>query len=133
MIAAEVVAAAGIDQDNLVAALPRVDPSRVPIRPAPRWFRALWARGISAVAMPWAVYLHPRHFGRPLAELGPLVVHELTHVDQWRRLGLVGWTRAYLGGYLGNRLRGAGHVAAYRGIGLEVEARATARRIGRAG
>jgi len=80
--------------------------------------------------MPWAVYLHPGHLERPPAELGPLIVHELTHVDQWRRLGPFGWARAYLGDYLRARLRGVGHTAAYRGIGLEAEARATARRIG---
>ena len=130
MIAADYISAAGIDMDRLAAALPRVDPARVPVRPAPRWFRAIWARGISAVAMPWAVYVHPGHLNRPPGDLGPLIVHELTHIDQWRRLGPVGWARAYLGDYFRGRRRGVGHVEAYRGIGLEVEARETARRLG---
>jgi hypothetical protein len=128
--AADIVDAAGIDRDSLAAALPRVDPVSVPVRAAPRWFRALWARGITAVAMPWAVYFHPLHLDRPLADLGPLIVHELTHVDQWRRLGPVGWARSYLGDYLRNRRCGVGHAEAYRAIGFEVEARATARRLG---
>lgn len=130
MTAAEIVEAAGIDRDRLAGALPRIDPGRVPVRSAPRWFRAVWAPGIRAVAMPWAVYLHPGLLDRPLADLGPLVVHELTHVEQWRRLGPVGWARRYLGEYLRNRVRGAGHAGAYRAIGLEVEARAMARRFG---
>jgi hypothetical protein len=130
VIAADYIAAAGIDTDRLAAALPRVDPGRVPVRPAPRWFRATWARGISAVALPWAVYLHPKHLDRPPGDLGRLLVHELTHIDQWRRLGPLGWARAYLGDYARGRCGGAGHAEAYRGIGLEVEARETARRLG---
>lgn len=67
--------------------------------------------------------------------LGPLVIirreaagdtallrHELVHVEQWRRLGAVGFVRRYLGSYLLWRLRGKGHVGAYRRIPLEIEA-----------
>jgi hypothetical protein len=129
VIAADFIVAAGIDFDTLAAALPRVDPARVPVRAAPRWFRAVWARGISAVAMPWAVYLHPRHLDRPSGDLGRLIVHELTHVDQWRRLGLLRWARAYLGDYLRGRRRGMSHEEAYRRIALEVEARAVSHRV----
>lgn len=129
MIAADLIAAAAIDVDTLAAALPRVDPARVPVRVAPRWFRAVWGPGISAVAMPWAVYLHPRHLDRPPGDLGRLIVHELTHVDQWRRLGFLRWARAYLGDYLRGRRRGMSHEESYRYIALEVEARAVSRRI----
>jgi hypothetical protein len=89
----------------------------------------MWARGISAVAVPWAVYVLPRHLDRPAGDLGRLIVHELTHVDQWRRLGLLRWARAYLGDYLRGRRRGMSHDEAYRQIGLEVEARAVSLRI----
>lgn len=128
MTAADFIVAAGIDVDGLAAALPRVDPALVPVRPARRWFRATWARGIGAVAMPWAIYLHPRLLKRPPADLGRLVVHELTHIDQWRRLGPLRWARRYLGDYLRGRRGGLSHEEAYRSIALEVEARAVARR-----
>jgi hypothetical protein len=56
-----------------------------------------------------------------------LLRHELVHVEQWRRLGFVGFVRRYLGSYLGWRLRGHSHRDAYRHIGLEVEAEWRAR------
>lgn len=89
--------------------------------------RALWPRGISAMALPWGIYLAPGVLERSLADLGPLIVHELTHIAQWRRLGPVGWARSYLGDYLRSRRAGLQHHEAYRAIGLEAEARDTAR------
>ena len=79
------------------------------------------------MAVPWGIYLDPAVAARPLAELGPLIVHELTHIDQWRRLGPIGWGRAYLGDYLRGRRGGLAHHEAYRAIGLEREARRVAR------
>lgn len=126
---AEAIDAAGIDRNALAVALPRVDPSRVPVWAAGRWFRLFWAPGITAVAMPWGVYVHPDRLRAPLAELGPLMVHELTHIEQWKRLGAMGWLRAYVGDYLRGRRRGLRHHDAYRAIGLEEEARGTAARL----
>lgn len=128
--AAEALLASGIDRDAVAEALPRIEASRVPVYRAAGWFRALWFRGISAVAMPWGIYLAPDVLQHPLEDLGALIVHELTHIDQWRRLGPIGWARSYLGDYLGGRRRGLGHHDAYRAIGLEAEARETARRLG---
>ena len=51
-----------------------------------------------------------------------LLRHEGVHVEQWRRLGVVGFLRRYLGDYLRLRVRGYGHRAAYLRIPLEVEA-----------
>ncbi|MBV8160083.1 MAG: DUF4157 domain-containing protein, partial [Acidimicrobiia bacterium] len=51
-----------------------------------------------------------------------LLGHEVEHVRQWRRLGLVGFLARYLGAYLRWRLRGYDHWGAYRRIPLEVEA-----------
>jgi hypothetical protein len=130
--AAEALAASGIERRLVGDELPRVDPSRVPVWRAARWFRALWAPGITAVALPWGVYLHPDRIAEPLDRLGPLIVHELTHIDQWRRLGPIGWARAYLGDYVRSRRRGSPHHEAYRAIGLEVEAREVATRIAEA-
>lgn len=56
-----------------------------------------------------------------------LLRHELVHVEQWKRLGFVGFGRRYLGAYLRWRVHGHGHLDAYRRIPLEVEAEWRAR------
>jgi hypothetical protein len=57
-----------------------------------------------------------------------LLAHEAEHVRQWHDQGMVGFTISYLGAYLGARLRGYGHDAAYRRIPQEVRAEWRARR-----
>ena len=52
-----------------------------------------------------------------------LVAHELVHVRQWAELGRLGFLVRYLGAYLRNLARLRDHMAAYRAIPLEVEAR----------
>jgi hypothetical protein len=128
MSSGEVLLRSGIDLDALARDLPHVDPSRIPVRAASAWFRLFWAPWVTAVAMPWGIYLHPKRFEEDPGDLGPLIVHELTHIDQWRRLGPVGWFRAYLGGYRRGRRAGSSRRDAYRSIPLEVEARDVARR-----
>ena len=51
-----------------------------------------------------------------------LLRHERVHVEQWRRLGIVGFLVRYLGAYARWRLHGHGHWDAYRRIPLEIEA-----------
>ena len=67
---------------------------------------------------------------RSAADDSRLMRHELVHVRQWRRLGVAGFLRRYVGAYLRQRLRGYGHWAAYRRIPLEIEAEWVARRSG---
>lgn len=126
--AGEVLLRAGVDLDALSKDLPHVDPSRVPVWAAAGWFRLFWASWVTAVAMPWGIYLHPKRFAEDPTDLGPLMVHELAHIDQWRRLGVVRWVRAYLGGYRRSRRAGSSRRDAYLSIPLEVEARDLARR-----
>jgi len=57
-----------------------------------------------------------------------LARHEAVHVQQWRRLGVLGFLVRYLGAYVAWRVRGYPHWAAYRRIPLEVEAEWVARR-----
>lgn len=64
---------------------------------------------------------------RQCADSAHLLRHEEEHVRQWRRLGVFGFLRIYLGSYLSARWRGFGHRAAYRMIPLEVEAEQAAR------
>jgi hypothetical protein len=128
--AGELIRAGGIDPGSLAGVLPRVDPERVPVRVARRWFRMFWARWVTAMALPWGIYLHPDRLSDEPERLGRSIIHELTHIDQWRRLGLIGWAREYLGGYRRGRRRGLSRHEAYRAIPLEVEARDIADRHG---
>lgn len=57
-----------------------------------------------------------------------LLRHELEHVRQYREQGFVGFLRRYVLDYLGLRLRGWGHDAAYRRIPAEIEAEWRTRR-----
>lgn len=57
-----------------------------------------------------------------------LLRHELVHVEQWRRLGVVRFLGRYLSAYARWRLRGYSHWGAYRRIPLEVEAEWRSRR-----
>ncbi|MCA1691952.1 MAG: hypothetical protein LC733_07065, partial [Actinobacteria bacterium] len=65
---------------------------------------------------------------RDSADSPRLLRHEEEHVRQWRKLGVLGFLRIYLGSYLAARWWGFGHRAAYRLIPLEVEAEEAARR-----
>jgi len=115
--------AAEIDYDLLCESLPNVDPATVRFRRAPRlmWFiRRFFLPTARAITLPWGVYLHPDAY--PQASSARLLVHELAHVEQWRRLGILGFLRRYLGDYGRARLKGTPHQAAYRAISLEVEA-----------
>lgn len=68
-------------------------------------------------------------FVRRGKELSPrLERHEYEHVRQFARYGWLGFFRRYLGAYLRWRLRGYGHLAAYRRIPFEIEAEWRARR-----
>lgn len=57
-----------------------------------------------------------------------LMAHEAEHVRQYRERGVPGFLAAYLRDYLGLRLRGWPHWAAYRRLGLEVDAEWRTRR-----
>lgn len=87
-----------------------------------RWVGGPVPPGAAAVTLGSLVIVRRRAAGN-----AALLRHELVHVAQWRRLGLVGFARRYLGAYLRWRLRGHGHWDAYRRIPLEVEAEWQAR------
>ena len=66
---------------------------------------------------------------RRAAAMSPyLLRHELVHVRQWRRHGVIGFLAHYLGAYIGGRLRRKGHRGAYLRIPFEIEADWVARR-----
>jgi Mycothiol maleylpyruvate isomerase N-terminal domain len=55
-----------------------------------------------------------------------LLRHELTHVEQWRTLGIGGFACVYIGEYIRGRRSGLSHHQSYLAISLEQEARARA-------
>ena len=62
------------------------------------------------------------------ADVG-LIAHELVHVEQWRKLGVVAFLVRYLGDYVNGRRAGLGHWDAYRAIRFEAEATCRAVRL----
>ncbi len=57
-----------------------------------------------------------------------LLRHELVHVRQWRRYGMLGFGVRYIGNYALWRARRKGHHGAYLRIPMEIEAAWVARR-----
>jgi hypothetical protein len=118
----------GVDPDGLRKVLPHVDPAAVRVKVASPLFRRFWAKGIAAVSLPFGVYVQPAvmdrlRIGAEPERSGRLLVHELVHIDQWRRLGPIRHIAQYLGDYLRGRWHRKGHWESYLAIRLEVEAR----------
>lgn len=111
----------GVTPEQACVATGLDDLDAVPIRPAPKWMRRLWRGPVAAMTLPWAIYVDRDHLTS--ADSGPLILHELVHVRQWRRLGSWRFLRIYLADYIRNRRAGMDHQHAYLGIRLEKEAR----------
>jgi len=88
-----------------------------------RWVGGPVPPGSAAITLGRLIIVRERAAGDP-----HLLRHELVHVEQWRRLGVVRFLAQYVGSYLLWRLRGHGHRAAYHRIPQEVEAEWRARR-----
>ena len=136
------LAAVELDQDLVRSILPRVDPFAVKIRVGPFWFRPFWfrpfwGRKIAAIALPFGIYVRPavmqrlrsgaERSGAEPVRNARLIVHELVHVEQWRRLGGLRLIIRYGSDYVRGLARTRSHWEAYRGVRTEVEARAAAR------
>ena len=52
-----------------------------------------------------------------------LIAHELVHVQQWSRAGMIGFLRWYIGDYVRLRLKGHPHRVAYWRLSAERSAR----------
>jgi hypothetical protein len=132
LTAADVLDPVDLDDVLLRSLLPRVDAGAVRVRVGPFWFRAVWGRRIAAVALPWGIYVRPAVMerlrdGREPRRNARLIVHELMHVEQWRRLGGPRLVARYGADYARGLLRTRSHWQAYRGVRTEIEARAAAR------
>jgi hypothetical protein len=81
------------------------------------WVGGPVPRGFAGITIGSLVIVRDRDAATPA-----LVRHELVHVRQWKRHGPIGFVVRYLGSYLRWRLRGVGHLGAYRRIPFEIEA-----------
>jgi hypothetical protein len=68
------------------------------------------------------------HSRTPRAQLS-FLSHELTHVEQYRDLGLIGFLREYIGEYQAHRRRGLNRIEAYHRISFEDQARNRSERV----
>ena len=80
-------------------------------------------RQADAMTVGRTIYVRPGH-----EQSQSLIAHELVHVRQWQEHGRFGFLRRYLWAYARNLVALRDHMAAYRAIPFEAEARAEAAR-----
>ncbi|HEX6286478.1 MAG TPA: hypothetical protein VFZ80_03255 [Acidimicrobiia bacterium] len=124
MNAGRILRKAGLDGDELRAAIAPVDPDTVNVWPASRSMMRLWRRGIKGVTIRSWVFVDPEILRGDADRLGRLVIHELVHVRQFNESGYVPFSLRYVYEYLGGVLQGKGLRQAYLDISAEQEARA---------
>jgi hypothetical protein len=90
----------------------------------PRWLRPLLMRNVIAITLGRRIWIaeHVRD-----EDFASLVRHEMVHVRQMARLGLVRFLWRYINEYIRNRRRGMSHDDAYLAVSFEVEAFAAER------
>jgi diguanylate cyclase (GGDEF)-like protein len=88
----------------------------------PFWIRPFVFRGVLALTLGRRIYLAPLLVARGEAAIAKIVRHEMIHVRQVVRLGLVRFLVRYLLEYLRHRRAGLTHHAAYRAVRFEEEA-----------
>lgn len=88
----------------------------------PWWLRTFVARNVVAITLGRSVYVSPAYLQRPALELERLLRHELVHVAQVARLGLLRFLVSYVREYASLRRKGLPAGEAYRAISFEREA-----------
>ena len=87
----------------------------------PWWLRPFLQRSVIAITLGRRVYVSARVTGD---ELQRLLRHELTHVAQINRLGVIRFYWRYVGEYIALRRSGLKAFEAYRRVSFEQEAAA---------
>jgi hypothetical protein len=91
----------------------------------PWWLRPFLLRGVAGITLGRRIYLDdavsPRNVERFLR-------HELTHVRQIGRFGVINFYWRYVAEYISHRRRGLSSSEAYRNISFEMEATAAEER-----
>ena len=90
----------------------------------PFWLRPFLARDVIGITLGRHIYLSPRVAALPPAKAEQLIRHELAHVRQIQRLGLIRFLWQYGREYVRHRRAGLPSAAAYDAISFEQEARA---------
>jgi hypothetical protein len=93
--------------------------ARAKIAPIPPWLRPFLARGILAITLGRHVYVAATVAE---GEMEQLLRHELVHVGQIARLGMIRFYWRYVMEYVALRRRGFSSAEAYPRISFEVEA-----------
>lgn len=123
MNAGRVLKEAGYDTDALRVRIAPIDPDRVNLLPASRFFRRFWRSGINGVTHGPFVFIAPEVMGGDRDRLARLVVHELIHVRQYKAAGYLPFVISYLKEYWMGRMGGKTSRQAYLDISHEREAR----------
>lgn len=126
--AGDLLSRAGIDLTAIGRELPNVDPGEVAVRPAPWWLRAVWSGWVQGMATPSTIYVRSRWLD-DAAGAAALVTHELVHVSQWRRIGILRFALGYLWGALSGIVKYRSIRRAHSHISFEKEAAVVAARI----
>lgn len=90
----------------------------------PWWLRPFLMRGVIGITLGRRIYFSPALLERTPAEVERLVRHELAHVRQVNRLGLIRFLWQYAAEYIRHRRAGLTSSQAYQRISFEVEAHA---------
>ena len=85
----------------------------------PWWLRLILIKGVAGITLGRRIYLAPQMAGRQLERL---LRHELMHVIQIGRHGVVTFYWRYIVEYVTNRRAGLSSLEAYRNISFEKEA-----------
>lgn len=88
----------------------------------PWWLRPWMARDVAGITLGRRIFLTKGIVARTNGEVDALLRHELVHVRQTIRLGLLRFLVLYLGEYVRNLSRGMSLSDAYRNISFEREA-----------
>ena len=86
----------------------------------PWWLRPFLLRGVAGITLGRRVYIEG-------SDPAGILRHELVHVDQIARLGIVRFYWVWIREYLTHRSHGCTAAEAYRRISLEIEAFAAER------
>ncbi len=116
-ISATVVAErAGVDTGDL-------DLSEVSVRMMPHWMQIALGTSVAAITLGNSVFVAQDTYESVVSGKNQaLLIHELVHVDQWRREGSATFLSRYATEYVRNRMIGLDHRTAYRSIGFEIAA-----------
>jgi hypothetical protein len=89
----------------------------------PFWLRPFLSRQIVAITLGRRIYILPSYLERPQVEVARLIRHELAHVAQVQRHGLLRFLAMYVAEFARHLRRERSFDAAYHRISFEVEAR----------